>query len=158
MTLPSVATVITQYLYGSSLVPTGFSDESLVRDASDSSSISIDVVDYMENGPGRFALAANFSLIKQFMTAPRLVLEELFDQKYVGSNDEIVLRKSDMLTYYNFDYIGLSVDQKDWNDGSDSYVDRACIWRNTSFQINNGAEFIIKRSFNSDGIAIYEQA
>ncbi|PTW62650.1 hemolysin type calcium-binding protein [Breoghania corrubedonensis] len=55
----------------------------------------------------------------------------------------------------NLDFYGLVVDQKDWDDGSGDYVDRVYVWGNTAFQINNDADFIIEKSYNANGIAIY---
>ncbi|MBD8876179.1 putative Ig domain-containing protein [Roseibium polysiphoniae] len=149
MSLPNISQVISQYLYGSTSLPGDFSSETLIRADNVDTDIQVQVIDYMTgpDGPGRFALASNIDLISTFMTFDVAEANEVFTSFYSGDGtDRVELNKSEIASFLGFSSYGLSVDQKDWNDGVGNYGERVFIWGNTAFQINNDAKFVIEKN------------
>jgi hypothetical protein len=66
MPLPTLSSVITKYLYGSSGVPENFVDQSLIRAPGPLETISSVSSQEFMAGPGRFALASSFALVGDF--------------------------------------------------------------------------------------------
>ena len=134
----SLAQEITNlYLYGQKTTPLDLSDDSLVRPSSISPnpSIDIDVQDYMQNGGGRFAIGSQFYLIQEFFdpvigtpkVPPRV-------QPYT---------KQEIAAIFGLSFYGWNMQQKDIQDETDDYAERAYVFNTQSFQISNDARFIV---------------
>ena len=64
MSLLTAEEVTNLYLYGSKTKPTNLADNDLIRPINvEATKTSVDINDYMQNGPGRFASPAFFELL-----------------------------------------------------------------------------------------------
>lgn len=144
------ADIITNlYLYGTTTRPpnteSGMYDESLIRPEGAVTNVSVDINNYMDGGPGRFANPAFFEIIKQFFTG----LVSIPDGEY----DKNQMR----------DLLGLPIqfiDQKQWayTDGKDDYAERVYIWNSVAFRLDDRTKFIIEngiRRIENFGIVPY---
>ncbi|EFO28694.1 outer membrane adhesin like protein [Roseibium sp. TrichSKD4] len=100
----------------------------------------------MSTGPGKFALASNVNLVQSFFDAPFSITSPLFSQFQVEDSNRAEITKVELAAFFGLGSYGLSVDQKDWDDGSGDFAERAYIWGNTSFQINDEATFVIEKN------------
>jgi len=63
-----IETMTNLYLYGTLETPLNKADETLIREDGYITEIQIDnIASYMSEGPGRFALGSNISVVKEFM-------------------------------------------------------------------------------------------
>lgn len=68
MALPTAEQVTNMYLYGTVTRPNDLLDPTILkhRTASSKNMINVDIVEYMNDGPGRFVNGANFEVVTQF--------------------------------------------------------------------------------------------
>ncbi|WP_179958367.1 calcium-binding protein [Chitinimonas arctica] len=100
----------------------------------------MDINAYMDDGPGRFASPALFSLLIRFFD-PSFI--DLFSELKPGS-----YTKAQLAAHYGFDSYGLSIAQSDYDDGKDDYFQRAYVWESGAFKINDEAKFIVDANHN----------
>lgn len=55
------------FLYGTLTKPTDLTDEALIREASQTTSVLLDAYSFMETGPGRFANGSQAAVVSRFM-------------------------------------------------------------------------------------------
>ncbi len=131
MTLPTAKDVIATYLYGQITKPSNLLDDGLIRDNDDTSSISINRSEFMQQGAGRFMNGAHFALVENFFTASSSLLPP-------GT-----YTKTDLASIFSLSYVGAVIDQRDWQDSTDDYAERVFVWGTTEFQISDSAQFIV---------------
>ena len=135
----SLAREITNlYLYGQSTTPSDLSDESLIRPnpISPDPVIDIDVQDYMQNGGGRFAIGSQFAIVRKFFQ-PGFLEPNVPPRVQPYTKQEI----ADIFGLSNF--FGWNMQQKDIQDETDDYAERAYVFNTQSFQISDDARFIV---------------
>ena len=64
----TIEQVTNLYLYGQADTPADLTDENLVRNPGTGVSYQVDTLDYMLNGPGRFASPAFFDIVQLFFS------------------------------------------------------------------------------------------
>jgi hypothetical protein len=73
MTLPTVQQVTNMFLYGTMTTPADLTNPALLRPVGiKGPSITVNLLEYMTDGPGRFASPALFDLVKEFFHQPLL--------------------------------------------------------------------------------------
>lgn len=126
-------TVIRKYLYGMDGVPENLVDDGLIRNnpLAPPPSTALDVNDFMTTGGGRFAIGSQFELINEFFDAGNSIPAGTYT-------------KADMAAYLDIlPYYGWSMQQYDWQDGTDDYAERAFIFNSMAFKIVDGATFVV---------------
>jgi Ca2+-binding RTX toxin-like protein len=131
------AEIITNYyLYGQDTVPADLADAGRIRPAQPSS-VTVDVNAYMA-GPGRFASAASFEVIRKFFDS------SLYPESYA-------LQPGTYTKQQMFNLLGLSnsknfvtITQAFYDDGKDDFVERAYVWNTTAFKLFDGIQFVIE--------------
>lgn len=133
MSLLTAQEVTNLYLYGSKTKPTDLSDSNLIRPINVvETKISVDVNDYMQNGPGRFASPAFFEIVKLFFSpttsglAPGVYTEQEL-RPLVGTNQATITQQ-----------------QWAYDDGNGDYTERTYIWNSVAFEIGDQARFIVE--------------
>ena len=137
----SLAQEITNlYLYGQKTTPSDLSDESLIRPSSISPKpvIDIDVQDYMQNGGGRFAIGSQFAMIQEFF-------DPVVATPYIPPRVQ-PYTKQEIASIFGLSFYGWNMQQKDIQDGTDDYAERAYVFNTQSFQISDDARFIVDPS------------
>ncbi len=128
------------FLYGMDSVPADLTAESLIRAASDSSTVEVDAVTFMSpTGPGRFALASEFELVQEF-----------FEEGIFGgfSNDLMpgVYTKQQVAAEFGLGFFGLTLQHVNLRDAIDDYVERTYIYNTQEFEVFDEAQFIVTAS------------
>lgn len=130
----SFAEKVTRYfLYGSDNNPSNLIDESLIRSSTEKVSIDVPLTDYMTYGPGRFALGAQFDLIKGF-----------FGQSFGLPPGEYT--KAQIAAHLGLSDYGLYRQQGLLDDGQGDLLSRAYVWASTSFKLSDDVRFVISAS------------
>jgi len=130
MSLPTAEEITNLYLYGSKVKPANILDDSLIQTAI-KPSINVDINEYMEDGPGRFASPIFFEVVKLFFSDTTLNIApgtytELQMRQILGTNQAII-----------------SQQQWAYDDGQADYVQRVYIWNSVAFEIDDKAQFIV---------------
>ncbi len=141
--------VLTTYLYGTAQKPdtAELATGSYIRDPGASTSMAIDLADYMSTGPGRFAGAHMFDVV-------RLFFELDFDALGLAPGNYTEQELSDFLRSKGYSVNALvGIDQAQYEDEIDDYMERAFVWNTTAFELkdpdasgNGGARFEISSS------------
>ncbi len=140
MTFMSSAAVINLYLYGQEKRPLNIAKEIFIREEEGVfTQIFKNVNDYMA-GPGRFVNAANFELINKFMN-PEITPE------LNGLTPGESYSKGQIQEKLGIKFIGISIQQWQYDDGKDEFIERAFLWNTSGFKIADGTDFIV----NADG-------
>ncbi|MDK2126717.1 calcium-binding protein, partial [Parachitinimonas caeni] len=149
MTNLTATEVTNMYLFGQTNLPADLKDASLLRPKGIAGPLmTVDVNDYMANGPGRFAVAGDFEFIDRFFNSSLYA-------------DSAALKpgtytKKQILTHFGYyDQNGKAVkdatyaiQQAYYDDGKDDFYERAYIWNTVAFKINDGASFVIESNGN----------
>lgn len=91
--------------------------------------LTIDVVDYMANGAGRFAKIAMFEMVANFFIAPPPPGE---------------YTKVDLNYHYNMDdEYALYIGQSNYRDEKDDYAERTFVFNSTSFKMSESTRFVV---------------
>ncbi len=152
------------YLYGTDTTPTNLVDESLIRSADATSTASIDVVDLMKTGAGRFAIAPQFNLIQRFFyqlgdnqiyTGPKLAEDSSLEQELEFPNLNIQwaeqeeftkpgrYTKAEIADELGFESYGWRMQQYNWRDRKNDYAERTYIYNTQEYMISDGAIFVV---------------
>ena len=137
---PSAEQVTSLYLYGT---PTPPSDKQRLENL-ESPIIQVDVNEYMDKGPGRFASPADIELVNKFMYGFANVYntEVIPPGRYTKSE---ILKMKD---FQNFEGNITKVMQTVHDDGKDNFLERAYIWNTTAFMVDKRAIFVIEHNGN----------
>jgi hypothetical protein len=129
-----------KYLYGTDTIPLDLLSGDLIRPTDKEENTKVDINEYMNSGPGRFATAPQFALVNLFFTdadeasallAPGFYSEQDLTQ-YFGD-------------YYQFEFFeNISLQQRWYADEQDDLGERAYIWGTTGFDIHDDAVFVIE--------------
>lgn len=157
MAVVSAEEITNLYLYGKKTVPTDLTSDALIRSASATTALDVNINDYM-SGPGRFATVEKFDLIKEFFNP----------QQYEASSSVAPGRytKKEMMEALGFTingspnrFAGIELSQALLDDGKDDFVERAYIWNTVSFKVHDDVVFVIgadgARSIENFAIAPY---
>ena len=122
------------YLYGVKSTPLNLTDDSLIRDGFSKDNvpytlIEIDTREYLENGAGRFAVGAQFGLVKDF-----------FESSAVPAGD---YSKKEIADKLGLTFYGWNMNQYNWADDTDDYLERVYVYNTSAFKISDDARFII---------------
>lgn len=149
MTLPTVKDIVNMYLYGQASTPENLLNTSLIRPAATAPLvIDINALEYMTGGPGRFAVGAQFDLVKDFFTADSSVF---LSAGTVLANGDRVFSKVEAAALFGFgpnDFYGWNTQQYLWRDGTDDYAVRTFVYGSSSFKIGDNAQFVIAAAGN----------
>ena len=63
MPMPTASQVTRLFLYDSETIPSDLASDSLIRPSGDGATLNVDVAEYMNIGPGRFAVGTRFDLV-----------------------------------------------------------------------------------------------
>lgn len=141
MAVVSAEEITNLYLYGKKTVPTDLTSDALIRSASATTALDVNINDYM-SGPGRFATVEKFDLIKEFFNP----------QQYEASSSVAPGRytKKEMMEALGFTingspnrFAGIELSQALLDDGKDDFVERAYIWNTVSFKVHDDVVFVI---------------
>ena len=125
------------YLYGQIETPTNLVDDKLIRPKAVTSSVDVNVNSFMA-GPGRFAVGAQFDLVKGFFNSRPLLNPS--NQISPGS-----YTKQQIAAYFGLsnDY-GWNMRHIDYRDQVDDYAERVYIYNSQRFKISDSAKFVVK--------------
>jgi len=131
----SIDEIVNYYLYGQATQPTSPFSDGYVRPDSgyDPVTLTVDTVDYMANGAGRFALAAEFAVVKDF-----------FEDTSLTSGQHYSL--NEMLAHYGLANAHLSISQWNFSDSTDDYNERVFVWGSSAFELGINTTFYIDSS------------
>ncbi|MDN2701266.1 hypothetical protein O0881_04550 [Janthinobacterium sp. SUN100] len=132
--------VTNYYLYGSSNKPATIDTALMIRPVDETSTVSINTVEYMSTGPGRFANPVLFEVIDKFFNPTGTDASSMLQ---AGS-----YQKADLFSAFGIVSGGLVLQQWLYDDGLDDMVERAYIWNTTQFQIDPRARFIVDQNGN----------
>lgn len=62
----TVESITNLYLFGTVSTPGNLDSESFIRDSAARGTVTVDISQYMEDGPGRFALGSRFTMVDRF--------------------------------------------------------------------------------------------
>ncbi|MDE5083884.1 MAG: hypothetical protein O4859_22710 [Trichodesmium sp. St18_bin1] len=128
------------YLYGQPTTPSNLENDSLIRDSTVPNIIKeIDTSEFMETGPGRFAVGSQFELVQKFFDPDFAVTSETDTEDKIYTKEELA-KEFGLSTY------GWSTKQSyflDPDENKQDYIERVYIWNNMSFQISDSAEFVV---------------
>jgi Ca2+-binding RTX toxin-like protein len=152
MTQFNINNITNLYLYGQLSTPANLVDANLIRPQDATSSVLVDVNDFMNTGAGRFAVGSQFELVQLFFGLPRhtppgrytkFELAELFGVGY--------------FTPFPDGDIGWNMQQFNHDDGTDDYIERVWIYNSMSFQISDDAVFIVEDNYEKriENFAVY---
>lgn len=134
MTLPTANEIMSLYLYGEEELPVNLVSDSIIRSDTGIEK-HINLQEYMSDGAGRFAVGAQFELVKLFFAT------DLSERPYKQEG----YSKSELAEILGLGYYGLLLDQEDWQDGTDDYTERTFIFGSTEFEIGDDARFFIEQ-------------
>jgi hypothetical protein len=138
--LPTAEEVTNLYLYGQIKKPTDMTDETLIRASTDfPPPVPIDVDTYMA-GPGRFATPDKFEIVKKFLNP----LTDLSSFQLAPGT----YTKNQLFSAFGIAVGFITIDQSQYDDGKDDFLERAYIWNTTAFMIKDGAEFVVEPGGN----------
>lgn len=95
------------------------------------------------SGPGRFATPDKFEIVKKFLNP----LTDLTSFQLVpGSYTKAMLWSAFGISPLEVDFSrrNVSIDQAQYDDGKDDFLERAYIWNTTAFAIKDGARFVVE--------------
>jgi hypothetical protein len=130
MSLPTAEEIINLYLYGVSEIPTDRTNHNLIGHGE--SVVSVDVNEYMDDGPVRFVFPHEFLVVQNFFS---ILGEDLLPGKY---DLAVVMEHFDLSSDI------VNKQQFYFDDGQDNYAERVLIWNTTKFELFEGAKFIIE--------------
>ncbi len=133
MSLLTAEEVTNLFLYGQRSTPPDLTADGIVDHPAGTA--TVDINDYMTNGPGRFASPALFDIIKLFFSPTTSALPP-------GRYEEVPFR-----SVIGTDQVFITQYQWLLDDGGSDYAERTFIWNSVAFEIDDDAVFVIE----SDG-------
>ncbi len=133
MTTALINEVVTKYLYANG-VPSNLTSDSLIRTSGATGSpVSINVIDFMQTGGGRFAKASEFEIVSKFFNSANALT---LNHQYSLSELQGVLGSGGTTK---------SLQQYDYRDGTGDYFERTFVFNNTTYNIVDSAnlKFIV---------------
>lgn len=124
----SAQAMMNWFLYGRATTPTNLIDESLIRPDNAAPLIPVDATAYMADA-GRFFTGCSFPLVTDFFQDA-----DLPPGTYT---------KTDLAARYNMSFVGLSLQEGNFDDGNGDYGERTFVWGSVAFQIADGALFVV---------------
>lgn len=130
----TIEQVTNLYLYGQADTPADLTDENLVRNPGTGVSYQVDTLDYMLNGPGRFASPAFFDIVQLFFSyAASVVPPGVYNEHTLAA----ALKSGGVNTPIRFDLVQ---NQTYFSDSTDDYKDRVYIWNTTGYEIKDNRD------------------
>lgn len=126
--------ITNQYLYGQLTTPTNLADDSLIRPKDATTTVEVGVVEFMATGAGRFAIGSQFTLLQRFF-APFLTSPQVPPGRYT---------KAELGVIAGLDRFSWDMQQYNWEDGIDDYLDRVWVYNSMVFSISEDAVFIVE--------------
>jgi hypothetical protein len=126
------------YLYGQLSTPANLVDANLIRPKDAVSDVPVDVNDFMKTGAGRFAVGSQFELVQRFFALPlhvppgtytKLQVKDFFGLAFVERS------------------IAWDMQQFNYDDGVNDYLDRVWVYNSMAFQISDDAVFIVEDNY-----------
>jgi Ca2+-binding RTX toxin-like protein len=147
--LPTAEQVTNLFLYGQTTTPSNLASDSLIREAAKTTPVSIDIDTYMA-GPGRFATPDKFAFVRAFLN-PDPLLDFSSYRLPAGT-----YTKAQLFVELGISVAWIGIDQSQYADGQDDFLERAYIWNKTAFKISDGATFVVAANGNRhiDGFAV----
>lgn len=141
MTLPTAEEVTVYYLYGASDAPNNLIDPGVVN-TDVRQSVQVDLLEYMQDGPGRFVTAKSFDFISDFFhpggaTVSSALSALLPAGVYSKSQLFEALGLEDSINYVTFNNVFHGVDDPD-------YAERTYIWGTVGFAVGSDAVFVVR--------------
>lgn len=141
MTLPTTTQITNLYLYGQDSTPIDKANEGYIRPTPSSASqafstVNVAVLEFMSYGAGRFAVGAQFELVKEFFDGASSVLAANTESKPYYTKQEVA-------DAFNLPFYGFVLDNQDYQDETDDYALRVYIYNNTLFEISDSSKFIV---------------
>jgi hypothetical protein len=124
-------------LYGTKTTPTNLVDDKLIRPINQVTSVNVDKSAFMA-GAGRFAVGAQFELIKKFFE-PAILFGEYHTSIPVGTYTKQEINKIFVLPYF-----GWIMKQLDYQDDIDDYAERVYVYNSQEYKISDDAKFIVE--------------
>lgn len=138
--LPKAKEITNLFLYGQSLRPANLIDPTLIRESTDvPPPVQIDINAYM-SGPGRFATPNKFSVIQKFFNP---LTDPASFQLAPGT-----YTKTQIFAAFGVTVGWIGIDQSQYDDGKDNFLERAYIWNKTAFMLRDGAKFVVESNGN----------
>ncbi|MCU7935153.1 MAG: hypothetical protein KZQ99_09760 [Candidatus Thiodiazotropha sp. (ex Dulcina madagascariensis)] len=137
MSLLTAEEITNLYLYGTTTTPCDLASDNYIRPVQNAETLtSVNVNEYMDTGPGRFASPALFEIIQLFFTstaaanlAPGTYSEEEL-RPLLGTNQAII-------------------EQQQWLylDEHDDYTERVYIWNSVAYEIDESVtDFVVAQN------------
>ncbi len=123
------------FLYDKPTSPKDLVNDQLIRPVAATSLVLIDVDAYM-SGPGRFATPNKFDFIKKFFNP---LTDPASFQLAPGT-----YTKAQIFAAFGVTVGWIGIDQSQFDDGKDNFLERAYIWNKTAFMLRDGAKFVIE--------------
>lgn len=138
------ASIISQYLYGSTSAPANFFSSALIRDAGPTI-LEVSRSEYFTTGPGRFAQGAMSSLVDQFFRPG----EHELNGGPLPTLTPGEYSKSDLAGIYGNGAFGISFQQYNYADSVDDYAVRTFLWNSTAIELSDNPD--LKFVVEADG-------
>ncbi|WP_426139476.1 calcium-binding protein [Pseudomonas sp. DWP3-1-2] len=130
-----IDTITNFYLYGGGNKPGNIISESIIRPLP-STIIQVGVQDYMDSGPGRFALGSNSALVEEFFA-------QSSDLSWMEPGVEYT--KSQVATQLGIAAYGIYIYQNKLADSTEDYVQRTYVWNSGEFKLSDDVRFIVDK-------------
>ncbi|GAB1542225.1 hypothetical protein NUACC21_48990 [Scytonema sp. NUACC21] len=125
------------YLYGQLSTPSNLIDANLIRPKDAISDVPVDVNDFMKTGAGRFAVGSQFELVQRFFALPQHVPPGTYTKLQVKD-------------FFGLAFVERSIawdmQQFNYDDGVNDYLDRVWVYNSMAFQISDDAVFIVEEN------------
>jgi Ca2+-binding RTX toxin-like protein len=130
MSMLTAEEVTNLFLYGQKSTPSDLTADGIVDHSAGTA--TVDLNEYMTNGPGRFASPALFDIVKLFFSPTTSALPP-------GRYEEIPFR-----SVIGTDQVFITQYQWTLDDGGSDYAERTFIWNSVAFEIDDSAVFVIE--------------
>jgi hypothetical protein len=122
------------YLYGATTKPQDVTSEALIRVKGFSTSVQLDAVSFMANGPGRFANAISVPVVQQFMEG----------RIFSPNGTKQVFSLAAVSTLVGSKSGNTDIWQSNYQDATDDHAYRTYVYQSSSFTLAQGATFVIE--------------
>jgi Ca2+-binding RTX toxin-like protein len=142
MALPSYQDIVSRYLWGNANPPSASAkvSDTWIRPGSASETVAVNLTEFMSaTGPGRFALGANFDLVENFFNTSANFL----GIGTVDAQGNRHMTKADIGAYFGLSSYSYVMEQRNYQDGYNDYVERSFLYNSMSFSIKDEADFVI---------------
>jgi|GEM_PF-2429200 len=146
MALKTASEITSQYLFGTDTPPADLFSDSLIRDSGITTTIDIDVNEYMSfpNGPGRFAVGPEFRIVSGFFNSNTATIP------VTPATDTDGYSKTEIRDFIDpsISFFGLIYQQYDRDDDlapiPDDHGERTYIYNTSAFKISDSAQFFVQ--------------